>query len=228
MTLIRAVVVAIPVHDEEELLGRCLDSVEAARVPPGVAKFVVVALDSCTDRSAEVARRPGVSTVAGAFGAVGAARSAAVDHGLALTGFDPASVWIANTDGDSSVEPGWLLTHLALAEEGAHVVRGAVAPDPADLDEALLARFWAEHTSDDDHPYLYGANLGVRGDAYAALGGFADLRVHEDRELAERAYAAGLTVVSTARCPVLTSGRRAGRARGGFADYLATLATRRD
>ena len=46
----------------------------------------------------------------------------------------------------------------------------------------------------------------------------------EDVDLVERFRAAGLRVRSTGEDAVLTSARRSSRVRGGFADYLATLA----
>ncbi|MFL6143617.1 MAG: glycosyltransferase [Labedaea sp.] len=50
--------VVVPAHDEEAVLGRCLD-VLLAGARPGELDVVVVA-NACTDRTAAVAQRPGV------------------------------------------------------------------------------------------------------------------------------------------------------------------------
>lgn len=217
------VVVAVPARDEADLVGRCLAAVAAAAARvPGARVVTVVGLDRCTDATGELARAAGARTVEVCDG-VGAARAAAVAHGLAALDLAPDNVWIACTDADSVVSPDWLRVHLRLAAAGADVVRGTVYPDPTELDGAALDRFWAEHTREDEHPYVYGANLGIAGEAYLALGGFGEHAAHEDRDLAERAHAAGLAVVSTAQAPVMTSARVRGRAQEGFAAYLASL-----
>ena len=51
--------VLIPARNEQELLPRCLDSVIAAcaALPRGVTSDVVVAVDSSTDQTLEIAER---------------------------------------------------------------------------------------------------------------------------------------------------------------------------
>jgi len=74
----------------------------------------------------------------------------------------------------------------------------------------------------------HGANLGIRGDSYLALGGWPELASGEDAELARRAAVAGhLRIARTASIPVVTSTRRAGRAPLGFSGYLRDLAPSR-
>jgi hypothetical protein len=74
---------------------------------------------------------------------------------------------------------------------------------------------------------VHGANLGIRADAYLALGGWLPLVAGEDADLARRAAAAGWLAISRpAGIPVVTSARRAGRAPRGFSSYLRALADR--
>jgi len=69
----------------------------------------------------------------------------------------------------------------------------------------------------------HGANLGIRGDTYLALGGWPELASGEDAELARRAAVAGhLRIARTASIPVVTSTRRAGRAPLGSPATSAT------
>jgi hypothetical protein len=229
--MIDLVGVVVPAADEQELLGGCLDAITAARRAlrrrwPALAVRVVVALDSCTDASAEiVAGYDQTEAVAVDAGRVGAARATGAAHVLRWTALPNRAVWLANTDADSRVRPDWLVGMVELAHAGADVVLGTVLPGPG-LPAELERRWRAAHAFGHDHPHVHGANLGIRADAYAALGGWPKLATGEDTVLAGRARAAGhLSVVRTASCPVYTSVRAYGRAPGGFSSYLRGLAT---
>ena len=82
------VCVVVPVHDEQELLGRSIAALrhavahEAAR-PGGVRTEVVLVLDGCTDGSAAVARLSPFHVVEVSARGVGAARAVGVDVALA-------------------------------------------------------------------------------------------------------------------------------------------------
>jgi hypothetical protein len=47
--------IVIPACDEATLIGACLASVVAARVPEGVERWIVVVADRCSDRTAALA-----------------------------------------------------------------------------------------------------------------------------------------------------------------------------
>ena len=70
---------------------------------------------------------------------------------------------------------------------------------------------------------MHGANLGVRADAYLAAGGHPRLATGEDVALVRSLEALGARLLRTAVDPVLTSGRRVGRAPDGVAGDLAAL-----
>ncbi|GAB3445921.1 glycosyltransferase family 2 protein [Phycicoccus ginsengisoli] len=224
------VAVVVPARDEEELLPACLDSIDLARAElqawrPDTHVTVLVVLDRCTDGTAAVvAARRGVralSSDAGVVGAVRAAGAAAVLQGT------PAALlrhtWLACTDADTTVPRHWLRRQVELAEAGAELVLGTV--EPAGLPGELRSRWWARHTLGEGHPHVHGANLGVRGDAYAAAGGFPSLGVDEDVHLVAALRAAGRRCVATDTTRVRTSARGTGRvAEGGFAGYLRRLA----
>lgn len=225
------IVVVIPARNEERLLGRCLESVQAAAQMllasrPMLRVQTVLVLDSCTDRSALIATgHEQVHVVETRAGSAGAARAAGIEAALSgRTTNELHRTWIANTDADSRVRVRWLAEHLAAAESGADLLVGAVEPDPADLDPVTLSRWWQRHTLTDGHHHVFGANLGIHARAYRAIGGFSARPTGEDVALVAAARAAGLDVRSSGRCPVVTSGRGAGRAPAGFADYLRTIA----
>jgi len=238
--VIRVLDVVVPARNEEALIGACLRALLAARAAlrarePAVRCRLIVALDSCTDATADVvaAFAPDVEALSLQVGNVGRSRSAAVD--LALCGFDrPREHWICSTDADSAVPETWLLDHLAAAREGALLALGSVRPRHTDLAPGAYDDWLARHATGARH--VFGANLGVRADAYLLAGGFPSLRVGEDVALAEAvealdpAFCSALGVhpdapvtVSLPHSVVLTSGRLDGRTPGGFAGYLRTL-----
>ncbi len=217
--------VAVPARDEATTIGRCLDAIQVASDRaranrPSPVIEVVVAADACSDQTADIARTYGVTTLETKHGRVGAARAAAISTGLERLGPSVASVWIANTDADSTVAPGWLDVHLDAAEAGADLLLGSVRIDPRTADGTLLARWMRLNPPAHDHRYVHGANLGFRADAYLACGGFQARSVDEDVLLVDRFRHDGRRIVSTDHAPVLTSGRIVGRAPGGFATYL--------
>lgn len=219
-----AVAVVVPAHDEEDLLGACLDSVavaaRAARAA-GVRVDVHVVLDDCRDRSAVIARRHDVRVHEIHARSVGAARSVGVTAALALLeGLPPEGVWTAHTDADSWVPPNWLIHQLALAREGADVVVGTVRPDFRDLSAEQTAAWWATHTPGAANGHVHGANLGIRASHLLDAGGFPQLSAHEDVRLVERIREAGGRFVATDAAWVRTSGRQHGRAPEGYARYL--------
>ncbi|WP_432546197.1 glycosyltransferase family 2 protein [Kineococcus sp. SYSU DK004] len=221
------VLVVVPARDEERRLPRCLAALDRAVAAARTPADVVVVADSCRDRTAAVAAAAGARVVQVAAGSAGAARAAGVRVALgdlaAAPGpvAYPAAVWIACTDADSRVPPGWLRHQLLLAAAGADLVRGTVrlARPPA----RWLAAYRAA-VGEDGHPHVHGANLGVRADRYLAAGGFPDVAVGEDVALVEAVAAAGGRVVATTGEPVLTSGRRSGRAPDGLSGDLRRLA----
>lgn len=230
---VAAVIVAIPARDEEELLGECLRSVVAAvevlrRDRPAVRVAVVVALDECTDGSAEVAETFAafsVTAVPTFGGCVGRARDVAVRAGLAIVGPCESAtqdIWVACTDADTFVPRDWLVTQLEFAQNGTDLVVGTV--EPAGDADAFLLRDWHDrHQLVEGHPHVHGANLGLRLATWESLGGFGEHGVHEDVRLVERARTAGVAVSATDRTRVRTSARRTGRVDDGFAAYLAAM-----
>lgn len=236
---IEHVLVVVPARNEQELVGECLDSLaEAVGVLGDSARpcacTVVVVLDGCTDRTAQVvAARPWVRAVAVDLGLVGAVRRLGVDAAVSLltardtaersTGLRRQRVWLAHTDADSRVPPHWLTRQLTFADTGVDLVLGSVQPDPADLSPQVRDRWASVHQLGEGHGAVHGANLGVRLSAYEQAGGFAGLAVHEDVDLAARVRQAGGRCLSTDLTRVRTSGRGHSRVSGGFADYLASL-----
>ena len=230
MSGIDSLVVVVPVHDEQEVLGACLEAIDTAaarvraREAAGPRVHVVVVLDACTDASAEITAAHaarGVRAVHCGARSVGAARALGVDAATSRQAPERwGRTWVATTDADSRVPASWLEDHLAAAEHGHDLLVGPVQPDPAGLDAPVLAAWHERHRGGRLH--VHGANLGVRLSAYRTVGGFADLGTGEDVELVRALLEAGTPAVRQGR-PVITSAREHGRAPDGFAGYLRAL-----
>ncbi|HEY1706183.1 MAG TPA: glycosyltransferase [Trebonia sp.] len=243
--MIKAVGVVVPAHDEEKLLPSCLASLhraervlrpepawpeEASREP--VPVHLVVVADACRDRTAEIARQGGAAVVSIGARNVGEARAAGVREVLRRTRhLDQADVWVATTDADTLVPPGWLRRQVRHADDGWDTVAGTVyiadwSGHPAQVRSLFLERYGESKTwGDVGHPHVHGANLGFRASAYLRAGGFPAEPTGEDRALVALLTAAGARILRTDGVTVATSARRQCRAPHGFGDYLVGLAS---
>ncbi len=229
-TVLPALAVVIPARNERERLPRCLAALCAADhalrqqmslAPP---TRVVVVLDRCSDGSrAVVDQWPGVEALTRDYGNVGAARAAGADHAMTS---DATAVpdWIASTDADSAVPVDWLVHQMMHAMADTDLLLGLVQPDPHELQPSGMARWRSRYHLKDGHSHVHGANMGIRTAMYRRAGGFPPVAEHEDVVLAGHIGRLGGRVVSTARSPVLTSGRTDGRTPGGVAGYLRSIA----
>ncbi|MGW6173662.1 glycosyltransferase [Arthrobacter sp. NPDC055138] len=232
---LRRIAVVVPVHNEEQLLGKCLRRLRRAMdalgdAQPNCGVQLVVVLDRCTDQSAKIAGHAGradgrITVLAGDFGSVGAARAAGVSAALDADGcHTPAEqTWLACTDADTLVPDDWLTSFALLANAGADAVAGTVEPETASLAPGLLRAWRDNYTGQEPSTRVHGANLGVRASMYLAAGGFPALAEHEDVRLVEAIRSLGGLVLPAAHLQVTTSGRLQGRTPGGFAGYLANL-----
>lgn len=215
--------VVVPAHNEQACLGACLAAiVQAAAHPSLLAEPVriVVVLDDCTDGSEAVARGHPVGVLQVRARNVGAARAA----GARLL-VQAGARWLAFTDADTLVSPGWLAAQLA---QRTQAVCGSVEVHDwsphGDQGELLRLRFQARYADADGHRHIHGANLGVCAEAYRQVGGFEPLACSEDVALIEALQRSGASIVWSAAPRVVTSARTDARARGGFGDTLLGLA----
>ena len=151
---------------------------------------------------------------------VGAARAAGAAQLLAL-----GARWLAFSDADTRVSPGWLAAQLALDVD---VVCGTVAVDDwsphRDDADALRRHFGRSYTDADGHRHIHGANLGVSASAYVRAGGFEPLACSEDVALVAALERCGARFAWSSAPRVVTSARQNARASGGFGDTLLRYA----
>jgi Glycosyl transferase family 2 len=223
----------VPARDEEGMIVACLDGLRAAvdRVRPAVADaWVVVVADRCRDATVALARREvhGWGQVIEVdAGSAGAARAIGTAVALGRHRSPLHNLWLANTDADTVVPCSWLERQLRIGRCGIAAVAGVVAVDSFDEHPPHVPRLWASRYDGPEHlphPHVHGANLGVRADAYVAVGGWSSGPTGEDRALWHALRAAGYPCASPRSLVVTTSGRARSRVRGGFADDLNGLA----
>jgi len=213
------IAVVVPAHDEEILLGPCLDALACAAAHPslrGEGVEVVVVADTCSDATGAIAAARGARVVEVAARNVGIARAAGAQEAVRR-----GARWLAFTDADSEVAPCWLARQLAL---GADAVCGVVTVGDWQEHPPAVRRAYQAHYRDvEHHPHVHGASLGVATGAYLRAGGFPPLRSREDVALVARLVASGATVARSNTVRVRTSARRVGRAPDGFAGFLGGL-----
>jgi glycosyltransferase involved in cell wall biosynthesis len=227
---IAAAGVVVPAHNEEALLPACLAALRRTASALQVPVHLVVVADSCSDRTAAVAQAGNATVISLQARRVGAARAAGMRELLRLTsGLDPSAVWLATTDADTLVPPGWLPRQLEYANAGWDVVLGTVtvADWQGHPPHVPIAFEESYAFGSGSHTHVHGANLGIRASAYLAAGGFRPLRTAEDHALLAAATEAGCPVVQAGDITVETSGRRLARAPRGFSSLLRNLADRR-
>lgn len=212
--------ILIPAHNEEDLLDECLSAALRASkhgLLAGEPVEILVVLDSCTDRSAQIVSQYPVSCLSIEARNVGQARAAGALHLL-----ERGARWISCTDADSRVADDWLVAQLGL---GADAVCGTVTVERwhESFDEAAQIRYHSHYQACDGHRHIHGANLGISADAYRWAGGFKPLACDEDVQLVRQLELIGANIAWSHRPQVHTSARLDSRARGGFGDYLRNL-----
>lgn len=242
------VVVVVPARDESLRIATCLRSVRISlqqALIAGAVGHVAVAVvgHHCADDTLGRADRslaglPHVLVADDTSATVGDARAQGVRAALDLMpsrqgNAAPREVWILNTDADSVVPSTWVTDVLAHATAGHQAVVGMARLSRAGLGAvglhhnhgaaAAYRRIIRAGVHGRSHDHVYGANLAVRADAYAAIGEFPSVRVGEDRALVDSLDRDGRPVVRPRDLVVTTSARRHGRAVGGLATLLDTL-----
>ncbi len=228
--MITAVGVIVPARDEEELITQCLHALRRSlqRLPDRIERAVCVVADRCSDETAARARTAfggwpgGHVLVTDRPRTIGEIRDRGIHAVRArLPERDAANVLLLNTDADTEVGSLWAAEHLRRIERGAHAVTG-----PAELASpfpgpAHAARRY--HALVRSGTNVYGANLGVRADAFDTVGGFGTCRTGEDHDLWGRLCAAGYRCRVEPAAVVWTSARTEGRAPAGLAALLRSL-----
>ncbi len=241
---LRAVVV-IPAHEEERLIGRCLHALAAQTGVAAHEYELIVVLDGCRDRTAEIVRTfaagcaiPVLQIALPTRRGVGRARRAGMD--LACARLHEAGApggLIATTDADSIVARDWLVRQLELVEHGAQAIGGsiellrdelgALAPQaPAERERRAGARLREARSASApgaavEHHQFSGASLALTASTYRRCGGLPVRAALEDEALEAELRALGVPIHRSSLVQVATSARTDARAPRGLARDLA-------
>ena len=239
-------VVAIPVKDEAERIGACLQSVARQREQRPDA--IVLVINNTSDGTADVVRSllptlpVPVHAVEHRFAAelasAGAARQMAMERSAALLGEAGA---LLCTDADGRVPDDWVAANLYHLRHGLDAVAGRAVLDPAEAalipavlhaDDALECRYaalldeiaavldplpWDKLPRHREHS---GASIAVTLEAYRRAGGMEAAPIAEDRRFFAALARVDARIRHAPEIEVVVSGRTVGRAEGGMADTI--------
>jgi len=246
--------VAIPVHNEAELIAACLDALDnQAGAQPD---HIVLLANNCTDATVPIARSASMQrgttlhvieiSLPPEQASAGHARRLAMQCAAALAG--PAGV-LLTTDADSRVDPDWLAANLAAIEAGADVVCGWVELDPIDwgsipaslheddarecaydrLCDMIHARLDPDPADPlPRHTQHSGASIALTAPIFARCGGVPDIPFGEDRALINALRRVDARIRHAREVHVTVSGRIEGRCKGGMADTIRRRLVRQD
>lgn len=187
----RRLVVVIPAHDEEAVIGHVVSDLLASDLSAALRDVWVVA-DRCSDRTAEIAAAAGANVAARATGTGG--KGAAIAWFLDRHRLGPSEAVVV-LDADNRVEPGFLARMSDELDAGRPVVQAyldVTAPSESLLTLASALSYWSANRM----VHLAHSNLGwpvdlggtgtcLTASALAAAGGFGDELV-EDADLSTR------------------------------------------
>jgi hypothetical protein len=244
------IVVTIPVKNEEERIGACLNALAAQ-----TRKFdrLVLLLNNCDDGTLQIsnefrARHAGVEIfeehLQGHLASAGEARRLAFQY--ALQPF--AESILLTTDADAVPEPAWIEKNAGEITAGAQAVCGAIEIDP--LEAACIAHLQQDDAREKSllalldeitsllnpdpfdpwprHQQQSGASIALRSDILILAGGPPRVAACEDRILVEKLRLVDARIRHAPGIRVQVSGRIEGRAAGGMAETLARRMIRQD
>lgn len=192
----------IPAHNEEQLIGRTVDSIRQAARATGKPYEIIVADDASTDRTAEIARARGARVVSIARRQIAAARNAGARESLR----NPDTRVLVFVDADTMLPESTLRAALHAIDGGAAGGGAAIqfdGPVPR-WAEIMLAFMLAVFRL---LKWTGGCFVFCRRDVFEATGGWDErLFAGEELYMAQALKRHGRFVVL--REPVITSGRK--------------------
>ncbi len=243
--------VVVPAHDEEALVGSCLQALaEQDGIPPEEYEILLV-LDRCADatedRALEVtAKYPDMRLrlLEGPGRGAGHARRVGMEEAYArLMSLDRPDGLIASTDADTVAAPTWLSAQLEATARGAKAIGGRIElRDETDLPYGVSG--WRAEQGrlrqrellavpdpagegvpiQTEHWQFSGASLALTAAAYGEVGGLEPRAALEDEYLERALQRRGIPIERPLAVRVATSARLVGRAKRGLARDLALAA----
>jgi glycosyltransferase involved in cell wall biosynthesis len=188
----------IPALNEEENVGRTIESIHQASGKASLDYEVILMDHGSTDRTREIAREHGAEVVEHPFGTIGGLRNAGAERasGRILVFLD-ADV-VLTEEWAESIGP-----VLERVDAGAPIITGSHCSPPDSRNPIL--RFWfGAMAHDPRNTHLGTGHLILSRRRFDEIGGFdATLQTGEDYEFCDRARKTGMAVEHDGRLPVL-------------------------
>jgi len=240
------VCVVVPARDEEDLIGRCLETLATQEgVAPDEYEILLI-LDRCTDERGTRAREIGAAhpplrlrMLAGPGEGSGPARRVGMDAACArLLQVGRPGGLIACTDADTVVASDWLAAQLRAASQGARAIGGRIElADDGSLPESVCLRHAEQGrlrherllaepgpAGEAQHWQFSGASLALQAQVYSEIGGLDPLTALEDEGLERVLIEHRIPIERLLSVRVTTSPRLVGRASRGLSYDLARIA----
>lgn len=242
------IVVAVPVKDEVERIGMCLQALAGQSGVDFAEVAVVLLLNNCADGTLEQVRELApalpfhlevhIVDLPASHANAGWARRLAMEAAADLSDADGVML---TTDADTFSDEEWIAANLREIAAGVDAVAGYVMADPMELMELpsnilergaveweyqqlaaeLVARADPEaHDPWPRHNQNCGASAAITVAAYRRIGGLPPRPVGEDRALFEALRRADGKIRHSLDAHVVTSARTDGRALGGLSDAI--------
>lgn len=179
-----ALSIAIPAHNEEKYIGRCIESILSSAQRAGKTVEVVVALNRCVDQTRTIAESLGARCIVNDTKCIAAVRNAAVR--------DTAAAAVATIDADDWMAPETISAVLKLIYDPNYIGGGAMVR----FERVSLGILFSLLAS---APYLarHRVSAGMfwfLRETFEAIGGFNESLVSaEDLDFARRLKAYGKT-----------------------------------
>lgn len=157
--------IVIPAHNEEAVIGRCLESLEAMDYARERYEVIVVD-DASTDRTAEIARSHAARVITQDCSSIAEVRNLGVRHS--------SGEIVAHLDADMVVDPRWLSRaeeHFADGLTGALYFKEDVPAEAPWIARIWYGPFRADKSRVRRMDYLASCNLFVRRELHDEVGG---------------------------------------------------------
>jgi hypothetical protein len=238
--------VVVPAKDEEDLIGRCVQSLASQTGVTAEEYEVILVLDRCTDATADRALEAAsdhpelrLALLEGPGLGAGYARRAGMEAACErLLSLGRPGALIASTDADTVVAPDWLYRQLQAAGEGARAIGGRIELLDEDGPSEEI-RSWRDRRGETRHLELLergeypgsdsriehwqfsGASMSLTAEAYREVGGMEPRAALEDEHLENALDRCSIPIERPLDVRVSTSPRLVGRASRGLAKDLS-------
>ena len=169
--------IVIPAHNEQQYIGRCLASIKNQTVAPDIAITTIVVLNRCSDKTGEIAKSCGATTITCDAKNISAIKNAGVAQAN--------TEWVVTIDADSWMSPG-VLAEIIRHANTPHCLGGGIRIKPERLSPGIAVGYSMMLVP----AFFLGLSFGLywfKKSDFIAIGGFDENRhIAEDVDFLKR------------------------------------------